>query len=97
MGFGYQYATGGFYNDGLFGVPRFTLRSLISTSALYISAILTASYKLFKWVPNTPRILELADENLPRNITFDSYLLVTILMPFLIFLISPKKSLKGLI
>jgi hypothetical protein len=59
--------------------------------------MLTVTYKLASYVPHTPRIIEIANNALPRNISFDSFLLVTMLVPFIVFLLSSKKSLKGMI
>lgn len=59
--------------------------------------MLTVTYKVGESLPKTPRIIEIANRSLPKNISFDSYLLVTLLVPFICFLISNKKSLKGLI
>jgi hypothetical protein len=59
--------------------------------------MLTITYKLASWVPQTPRIIEIVNNSLPRNISFDSYLLVSLLVPFLVFLLSSKKSMKGMI
>jgi hypothetical protein len=61
------------------------------------TTMLTVTMRLGENIPRTPRIIEIANRALPRNISFDSFLLVTLLVPFICFLISPKKSLKGLI
>ncbi len=79
------------------GVPTFSLNSLLSFLALFGSAMLTVTYKISENMPKTPRIIEIANRSLPKNISFDAYMLVTLLTPFICFLISPKKSLKGLI
>ncbi len=84
-------------NSGILGLPTFSLRSLITTVTVIGTAMLTITYKLANWIPETPRIIEIANNTLPRNISFDSYLLVTLLVPFIVFLLSSKKSLKGLI
>lgn len=59
--------------------------------------MVTITCRLGEKLPKTPRIIEIANKSLPRNISFDAYLLVTLLVPFICFLISSKKSLKGLI
>ena len=48
-------------------------------------------------IPKTPKVIEIANNALPKNISFDAYLLVTLLTPFVAFLISKKKTLKGMI
>lgn len=55
-------------------------------------ACLTHTYKLFEYLPNTPRIIDL---DLPDNITYNAYLLVFLLIPFICFVISKAKSLKS--
>jgi hypothetical protein len=97
MGFGYSYCTFGSNNEGLFGLPRFTLRSILTTAISGGCAFAFATYKLFKYIPSTPKVFVLLDESLSRNISFSSYLLASILVPFICFLISKKKTLKGLI
>ncbi|MCB0370379.1 MAG: hypothetical protein KDD45_13380 [Bdellovibrionales bacterium] len=79
------------------GVPQFSLSSITSFIAFFGSAMLTVTYKLSEKLPRTPRIIEIANRALPKNISFDAYLLVTILTPFVVFLISKKKTLKGMI
>ena len=79
------------------GVPTFNLTNLVSFLTLFGSTMLTITYRLGETLPKTPRIIEIANKSLPRNISFDAYLLVTLLVPFICFLISSKKSLKGLI
>jgi zinc transporter ZupT len=64
---------------------------------MFGSALLTVTYRLADSIPKTPRIIEIANRALPRNISFDAYLLVTLLTPFIIFLISSKKTMKGMI
>ena len=49
------------------------------------------------YLPATPRVIEIANRSLPKNISFDAYMLVTLLLPFIIFLISSKKTMKGMI
>ena len=48
-------------------------------------------------IPKTPKVIEIANNSLPKNISFDAYLLVSLLTPFVAFLISKKKTLKGMI
>lgn len=79
------------------GVPQFSLTSIASFLAFFGSAMLTVTYKLNQMIPKTPRIIEIANRALPPNISFDAYLLVTLLIPFVAFLISKKKTLKGMI
>lgn len=79
------------------GVHRFSLNSLVYFFTYFGATLLTVTYKLSQYIPKTPRIIEIANKSLPRNISFDSYLLVTLLTPFICFLISSKKSLKGMI
>lgn len=97
VGLGSQIAVWGRENCGILGLPTFSLRSVTTTIVIFGTAFLTVSYKLSTWIPQTPRIIEIANNSLPRNISFDSYLLVTLLTPFLIFLFSSKKSMKGMI
>ena len=59
--------------------------------------MLTVTYKLSELIPKTPKVIENANNALPKNISFDAYLLVTLLTPFVAFLISEKKTLKGMI
>ena len=59
--------------------------------------MLTVTYKLSERIPKTPRVIEIANRALPKNISFDAYLLVALLTPFVVFLISKKKTLKGMI
>lgn len=79
------------------GVHRFTLNSLVYFFVYFGSTMLAVTYRLAEYIPKTPRIIEIANKELPRNISFDSYLLVTLLTPFICFLISSRKSLKGMI
>jgi hypothetical protein len=79
------------------GVYRFSLSSIIYFFSYFGAAMLTVTYKIASYIPSTPRIIEIANKSLPRNISFDSYLLVTLLTPFICFLISSKKSLKGMV
>lgn len=79
------------------GVPNFSLASLTSYFTFFGTAMLTVTYKLTDYVPKTPKVIELANEALPKNISYDAYLLVTLLTPFAAFLISSKKTLKGMI
>jgi hypothetical protein len=97
VGLGSQIAISGRENTGTLGLPTLSPKSLVTTFTIGGSAMLAVTYKLSSWVPQTPRIIEMANSALPRNISFDSYLLVTLLVPFLVFLLSSKKSLKGLI
>jgi hypothetical protein len=84
-------------NSGVMGVPAFSLQSFVSFITLFGSAMLTVTYKVSEFIPKTPRIIEIANRALPKNISFDAYLLVTLLTPFVAFLISKKKTLKGMI
>jgi hypothetical protein len=97
VGLGSQIAILGRENCGILGLPTFSFRSLITTITIFGTTMLTITYKFTEWIPQTPRIIEIANNSLPKNIAFDSYLLVTLLVPFIVFLISSKKSLKGLI
>lgn len=97
VGIGSQVAILGRENCGILGIPTFSLRSLVTTITIFGTTMLTVTYKLSSWVPQTPRIIEIANNSLPKNISFDSYLLVTLLVPFLVFVFSSKKSLKGMI
>lgn len=97
VGTGSQLALSGREGTGVLGVPAFTLKSLTSTIAFFGSAMLTVTLKWGEKLPRTPRIIEIANRALPKNISFDSYMLVTLLVPFICFLIAPKKSLKGMI
>ena len=79
------------------GVPQFSFTSLLSFITLFGSTMLTVTYRIGEKLPKTPRIIEIANRALPKNISFDAYLLVTLLIPFVMFLISKKKTLKGMI
>jgi hypothetical protein len=94
VGFGSQYASENQRNDGFLGVPRLTLRSISSYTISFVVCVLAATYKIHKFIPTTPRILDI---ELSKNISFTAYLLVSLLIPFICFLLSPKKSFKGLI
>mgnify|MGYP001024056100 FL=1 len=97
MGLGSQLALTNNEHGGALGVPRFSPTSLLYRIAMLGTTLLTVTMRLGESIPRTPRIIEIANRALPRNISFDSYLLVTLLVPFICFLISPKKSLKGMI
>jgi uncharacterized membrane protein YedE/YeeE len=97
VGLGSQLALQGREDSGVMGVPTFSVNSFVSVVTLFGSAMLTVTYRFGESLPKTPRIIEIANRSLPKNISFDSYLLVTLLVPFICFLISEKKSLKGLI
>jgi hypothetical protein len=97
VGLGSQIAVLGRENCGILGLPTFSLRSITTTIVIFGTTFLTVTYKLATWIPQTPRIIEIANNSLPKNISFDSYLLVTLLTPFIVFLISSKKSLKGMV
>ena len=90
-------ALNGRINSGVMGVPNFSCASLVSFFTFFRTAMLTVTYKLTDYVPKTPKIIEIANDALPKNISFDAYLLVTLLTPFAAFLISSKKTLKGMI
>lgn len=93
VGFGSQYATKNANRSfGLDGVPGFNLKSIIGHIFALIAACLTHTYGLYKYLPDTPRIINI---NLPHNITYAAYLLVFILIPFICFVISSKKSFKS--
>ena len=79
------------------GVPNFSLASLTSFITFFGTTMLTVTYKLSELIPKTPKVIENANNALPKNISFDAYLLVTLLTPFVAFLISEKKTLKGMI
>lgn len=97
VGLGSQIAVLGRENSGILGLTTFSLRSLVTSITVIGTTMLTITYKLANWIPDTPRVIEIANNALPKNMAFDSYLLVTLLVPFIVFLLSSKKSLKGLI
>lgn len=97
VGLGSQYTISNFEGTGSLGIPTFSARSMLSTVVLFGTTMLTVTYQLHKWIPGTPRIIEIANESLPKNISSDTYMLVSLLVPFICFLIASKKSLKGMI
>lgn len=97
VGLGSQYAITGSENSGLLGLPTFSLRSFLSIISVFGTTMLTVTNDFHKWLPKTPRILEIANQSLPKNISFDAYLLTSLLIPFICFLVSNRKSLKGMI
>ena len=79
------------------GVPNFSFASIVSFVSFFLTTMLTVTYRLSEMIPKTPKVIEIANNALPKNISFDAYLLVTLLTPFVAFLISKKKTLKGMI
>ena len=60
MGFGSQYAKIGSNNSfSLDGVPQFGLKSIVGCVLVFISACLTHTYTIHKYLPETPRIIEI--------------------------------------
>lgn len=94
VGFGSQYAAKGSNNSfGLDGIPCFNLKSVLGHIFALIAGCLTHTYQLHTYLPETPRIIDIS---LPDNITYTAYLLVFILIPFICFVISSKKSFKSI-
>ena len=94
VGWGACYRKNNIEFDGLGGAVRANWRSVIATVLTLASYMLVVTYKLHEYLPKTPRVINLV--TLPRNILFSTYLLVSLLVPFLFFVASPIKSLKGL-
>ena len=93
VGFGSQYAKINSNNSfSLDGAPKFSIKSIIGNILVIVSACLTHTYALYKYLPKTPRILHI---DLPENISYTAYLLVFMLIPFLCYVFSSRKSFKS--
>lgn len=93
VGFGSQYAAKDSNNSfSLDGMPSFNVKSILGNIFAILAGCLTHTYQLHTYLPETPRIIDI---NLPDNITYTAYLLVFILIPFICFVISSKKSFKS--
>jgi len=94
VGFGSQFAVKDSNSSfSLDGVPAFNVKSILGNIIVLITGCLTYTYKLHTFLPQTPRIIDL---DLPENITYTAYLLVFLLIPFVCFVISSKKSFKSI-
>lgn len=60
VGFGSQFAKINSNNSiSLDGTPKFSLKSIIGNILVLVSACLTHTYALYKYLPDTPRILDI--------------------------------------
>ena len=75
----------------------FSPRSLLELIVGMGTTMTAITQQWHTYLPATPRVIEIANRSLPKNISFDAYMLVTLLLPFIIFLISSKKTMKGMI
>jgi len=68
IGFGSQYAKIGSNNSfSLDGIPKFSFKSIVGNIVVIIAACLTHTYSLYKYIPETPRIIDI---DLPKNISY---------------------------
>ncbi len=57
IGLGSQIVLIGRENNGVLGLPTFSIRSLFTTFVVLGTTVLTVTYKVASWIPKTPRII----------------------------------------
>lgn len=93
-GLGSVFGGGGYMGHMICGLPRLSRRSIFASILMGISAVCTYKYKLISTIEKTTE--GKIDLDLPINVPFDYYILGTLLIPFISFIFSEKKSLRSL-
>lgn len=94
VGIGSTLAGGEIFGHVLCGLPRFSIRSIFATLLIGGSAVYAYRGRFTRVIAKHSDAFAV---NLPSNIDADTYLLISLLVPFVCFIFSQKKSLRALI